>query len=60
MVPFQMSVQGMCIFGKNNLNSIRKSLNQEPPMHAHAMTQEEAFMICMKSICLFQQLRHQH
>ena len=26
----------------------------------HTMTQGEAFMICMKSICLFQQLRHQH
>ena len=38
--------------------------NQDPPpthtpatrIHTHTMTEREAFMICMKSICLFQQL----
>ena len=57
---------GMCISGKNtiqySLRSIRKSVNQEPLMHArtharthaprihaHTMTQKEAFMIWMKS-----------
>jgi hypothetical protein len=33
---------------------------QAPRKHAHTMTQGEAFMICMKSICLLQPLRHQH
>ena len=74
MVPFQMCVLGMCISGKNtirySLRSIRiifenRSIKNPPRthaprIHAHTMTQGEAFMICMKSICLFQQLRHQH
>ena len=57
------------IFAQKYSNNIRKSVNQEPPtqartqaprIHAHTMTQGEAIMICMKSICSFQQLHHQH
>ena len=65
---------GMCISGKNttrySLRSIRiifenwsiknPRRTHAPRIHAHTMTQGEAFMICLKSICLFQQLCHQH
>ena len=71
---FQMRVLGMCISGKNTIRYSLRSIQiifencsiknpsrkHAPRIHAHTMTQGEAFMICTKSICLFQQLRHQH
>ena len=74
MVPFQMRVLGMCISGKKYYSIVSDSIQiifenrsiknpprtHAPQIHAHTMTQGAAFMICVKSICLFQQLRHQH
>ena len=60
---------GMCISGKNTIQySLRRiriifeklAIKNPPRTLARTMTQGAAFMICMKSICLFHQLRHQH
>ena len=54
------------ILAEKYSHNIRKLVNQEPPTHARTSDTRKqwhrvgAFMICMKSICLFQQLRHQH
>ena len=70
MLPFQMPVLGMCISGKNtirhSLRSIRiifvnRSIKNPPRTHlGYTNTQWHGELNCMNSICLFQQLPHQH